>query len=283
MTEHPLLLKLQRQLDCAVETFAGVAGACVQDIATGDRVEANADEPFPIASTVKIPILLTLLHRGSKGELDLQERVAITEDVLTPGSGVLTYLEGPLDLSVLDIAQLMMMVSDNTATNLCIDWAGMDHINALMRELGLEVTTIRRKMQDQESVARDLENVSTPGEAVSLMTAIHAGRPDRQVADKCLEILCKPNRGPIERAIQTGVKIANKPGGMDKVRCDAGLVLQDRHPYGVAVMTKYGREHPYTHENRVVEMVTMIHDVMETIEESSGYGQGIPADMRKRF
>ena len=271
--------QLQDRVQEELADCPGVAGFCLQDLASQTTMGWHEEEMFPVASTIKIPILVTLLARAEKGEVDLQERIALTPDMLVPGSGVLTYLEGPLDLSVLDIAQLMIMVSDNTATNLCIDWAGMDATNKLMDSLGLSQTRIRRKMQDHESVARNLENISTPTDAVRLMQALYEGRPSSGVAEQALAILKKPNRGPIERAMEPGVAVSNKPGGMERVRCDAGIVWLQRHPYALAVMSKFGMEHPYRQENRLVAVVQLIHEYMVAIDRSSGWGQGIPASL----
>ncbi|MCY4519217.1 MAG: class A beta-lactamase-related serine hydrolase [Caldilineaceae bacterium] len=279
MTNALLWSQLQDRVRNGLADLPGVAGFCLQDLATRDTMGWHEQEVFPVASTIKIPILVTLLDRAEKGELDLQERIALTPEVLVPGSGVLTYLEGPLDLSVLDIAQLMIMVSDNTATNLCIDWAGMDATNALMGSLGLSQTRIRRKMQDHESVARNEENVSTPADAVGLMRALHEGRPSSAVAEQALAILKKPNRGPIERAMEAGVAVSNKPGGMERVRCDAGIVWLQRHPYALALMSKFGMENPYRQENRLVAAVQLIHEYMVAIDRSSALGQGIPASL----
>lgn len=279
MTNALLWSQLQDRVRDGLADCPGVAGFCLQDLATGTAMGWHEQEVFPVASTIKIPILVTLLVRAEKGELDLQERIAITPEVLVPGSGVLTYLEGPLDLSVLDIAQLMIMVSDNTATNLCIDWAGMDAINELMASLGLSQTRIRRKMQDHESVARNEENVSTPADAVGLMRALYESRPSSAVAEQALAILKKPNRGPIERAMESDVAVSNKPGGMERVRCDAGIVWLKRHPYALAIMSKFGMENPYRQENRLVAAVQLIHEYMVAIDRSSAWGQGIPANV----
>ncbi len=279
MANALLWTQLQDRVQDELSAFPGVAGFCLQDLATQDVMGWHEEEGFPVASTIKIPILVTLLARAEKGELDLQERIALTSDMMTPGSGVLTYLDGPLDLSVLDIAQLMIMVSDNTATNLCIDWAGMKEINELMDSLGLNRTRISRKMQDHESVARNEENVSTPADAVSLMRSLYEGKPSPMVAEQSLAILKKPNRGPIERGMEPGVAVSNKPGGMERVRCDAGIVWLERHPYALAIMTKFSMDHPNRHENRLLAVVRLVHQYMVAIDRSSSWGQGIPDAM----
>ncbi len=282
MTHSLLWSQLRDRVQAELATFPGVAGFCLEDLTTHASIGLNADELFPVASSIKIPVLLTLLDKAERDDLDLQRRIAIAADMITPGSGVLAYLDGPLELSVLDIAQLMIMVSDNTATNLCIDWAGMEDTNALMESLGLSRTRIRRKMQDHAAVARNEENVSSPAEGVRLMCALHAGRPSRVVADQCLAILRKPNRGPLERAMLPGTSVANKPGGMERVRCDVGVVGLERHPYALAIMTKFGLEHPYSQENRLVATIRLVHEYMVAIDRSSQWGQGIPATLLDR-
>ena len=277
LNDAGLWSQLKDKVQAEIDKYQGVVGFCLEDLSSGDTIVLNGGEQFPIASTIKIPILLTLLHREAKGEIDLQERVAVTGDMLVPGSGVLTYLEGPLELSMLDIAQLMIMVSDNTATNLCIDWATMEATNQLMSSLGLEKTRIRRKMQDHESVARNEENMSTPSEGVKLMRALYAEQPEPKVAQRCLSILRKPNRGPIERAMLPGVEVSNKPGGMERVRCDLGIVWLARHPYALAIMAKYAIGQPFNLENGIVDIVRLVHGYMEALDLSSRWGQGIPA------
>jgi len=279
MTNALLWSQLQDRVRDGLAELPGVAGFHLQDLATRDTMGWHEQEVFPVASTIKIPVLVGLLARAERGEVDLQERIAITPEVLTPGSGVLTYLEGPLDLSVLDIAQLMIMVSDNTATNLCIDWADMDATNELMDSLGLSHTRVRRKMQDHESVARNEENTSTPAEAVALMRALYESRPSPAVAEQALAILKKPNRGPIERAMEPGVPVSNKPGGMERVRCDAGIVWLQRHPYALAIMSKFGMGHALRQENCLVAAVQLIHEYMVAIDRSSALGQGIPSSL----
>ena len=213
--------RLSEQIIEQCRRFPGVMGVCVKELSTENSIEIHGDEQFPTASTIKIHVLAQLMLRAERGELDLQEKVPVTPDLLTPGSGILTYLDGVLELTVLDLANLMIIVSDNTATNLCIDLAGMDGTNALLRQLGLTQTLLRRKMQDSEAVRRGDENVSTPVECATMLEHLYRGRPTTTVAEQCLTILKKPNRGPIQRALP-GLTAASKPGGMPRVRCDAG-------------------------------------------------------------
>lgn len=275
MSDSGFWQRMSDQVQAQCDAFAGVMGLCVKELTTENRLAIRSDEIFPTASTIKIHVLTQLLSRAERGELDLHEKITITPEQLTPGSGILTYLDGTLDLSVLDLANLMIIVSDNTATNLCIELAGMDATNALLRELGLTQTMLRRKMQDAAAMARNDENIATPAECVAMLEHLYHGRPTPQVAEQALAILKKPNNGPIKRALP-GLTIASKPGGMPRVRCDAGLVFLPRRPYLITVMTKFGVGHPLDQERAVVDVVRTVHETMAILDDTSLYGQTIP-------
>ena len=275
MTDSSFWQRLEAQVQGLCHAFPGVMGICVKELTQENSLHIRSDELFPTASTIKIHVLTQLFSRVERGELDLQQKITVTPDLLTPGSGVLAYLDGTLELSVLDLANLMIIVSDNTATNLCIDLAGMDDTNALLRDLGLTQTMLQRKMQDVDAIARNDENVATPAECVAMLELLYNGRPTPQVAEQTLRILKKPNRGLIQRALPT-ITVASKPGGMARVCCDAGIVFLARRPYVIAVMTKFGQGHPVDQEMAVVDLVRTVHTTMTTLDGSTVFGQGLP-------
>jgi beta-lactamase class A len=188
MSESVLWRRLEQRVALMVDEFPGVAGVCVKDLKRGNGFTIRGDQEFPTASTIKIHVLTQLLLRAERGEIDLGQQVRLAPEMCVPGSGVLTYLEGEVELSVLDLAILMIIVSDKTATNLCIDIAGIEATNALLRELGLTRTILRRKMQDQEAVARNQENIATPAECVAMLELLYRGQPTPGVAERCLSI-----------------------------------------------------------------------------------------------
>lgn len=275
MTTARVWQRLEDDLGRRVRAFPGAAGLCVKDLRRGSVIAIGADDLFPTASTIKIHILTQLLRRAERRELDLMKKVRIDPAVCVPGSGVLTYMEGELDLTILDVAILMIIVSDNTATNMCIDLAGMDATNALLRELGITKTTLRRKMQDQAAVARNDENVATPAECVAMLEHLLAGRPSSWVAERALAILKKPKRGWFNIALPPTVTMANKPGGMDRVKCDAGVVFLPRRPYAMAIMTSFGMLSPSEQEQWVIDAACAVHETMTILDRTSDYGQGL--------
>ncbi|MBI1299211.1 hypothetical protein GC175_30130 [bacterium] len=267
---HQLGKVVQREVDA----FPGVAGIALRDFSGGLEFAVNGDELFPTASTIKIHVLAQLLRRAEAGEIDLTERIPLPKEP-TYGSGVLAYLEGPLDLSLLDMTILMIIASDNTATNICIDRAGIDETNALLRSLGLVETKLRRKMMDHIAAVREQENVSTPAELVQMWSLLHADRPSPWVAQKCLEILKKPKLGFLDRALPATVEFASKPGWVDAARCDTALVFLPRRPYALAVMTKYTLCADMEHEDFIGRIAKTVHNTMTMLDQSNRYGRTV--------
>lgn len=264
---------LQAQLHPLVNGFPGVAGVSVRDVIGGSGLSINGDEIFPTASTIKIHVLLQLLARAEAGEVDLNERVTIHANELIEGSGVLWHMTGPVTLSLRDIAVLMIIVSDNTATNICIERAGIDGTNELLRSLGLEKTILRRRMLDAIAAVADRENVSTPNELVQVLSLLHEGMPTKWVAEETLTILRKPKLGFIDRGLPVGTVFASKPGHVDGALCDAALVSLPRRPYALAVMTKYVQCGDRQVEEFIAQVTETVHSGMAVWDRSNGLGR----------
>lgn len=197
-------------------------------------------ESFTQASAIKIPILWELHRAAAAGELSLDETLPIDPTNGVGGCGVLQSFSSPQTrVALSDLAVLMMVLSDNVATNLLIDRVGLDAVNALMDAHGAGATRLRRKMMDQ--VARDAgrENVSTPDDAVRLMlrlsTAEHTADP---VAQAVLKTLRMKKESPVTSAIYGDVShLATKPGMLDGLRTEWSLVEPTAGPrYAIALM-----------------------------------------------
>ena len=276
MSNKRLWKRLEERLTRKIEGFAGVAGVSVKDLTRGDGLSVNGGDEFPTASTIKIHILTRLLSRAEAGEVNLGERIKITPEKHGAGSGVLHNMENEPDVSVLDVAILMIIVSDNTATNLCIDWAGIEGTNALLRDMGLTATKLRRKMMDSEAIHRGDENVSTPNELIAMLEMLHQGKPSPKVAEQVLRIISKPKSAPLNRAVPSNLVVANKPGGMERVRCDAGIVYLGNRPYAIAVMTNFGLEDAISQEKFIVDVVQDVHQTMAVLDSTNDFGLGVP-------
>lgn len=160
--------KFEAGLKAVADGLDGVMGYAIKDIKTGKAYLLNEKEVFPQASSIKIAVLLEVFKRAEEGTLKLDERIDLTPDKKVAGSGVLYNLGFPsLSLSIKDICVLMIVLSDNTATNLLIDRVGMESVNKRMDALGLPATRLRRRMMDLKAAAEGRENVSTPREMMT--------------------------------------------------------------------------------------------------------------------
>lgn len=227
-----------------VETgLDGVLGLAFKDLKTGRTLFLHERETFPQASSIKIAVLYEVFKQAEEGRLSLDELIPLEDGRKVGGSGVLVHLGRPrLSLSVRDLAVLMIVLSDNTATNLLIDKAGMDAVNTRLDGLGLRKTRLRRRMMDLQAAAEGRENVSTPYEMMTLLERIWKGgalaEPYRQ---GLLDVLALPKDlpGPLRDGVPEDVAVAEKPGELEAVRCDSGLVLLPGRPYVLSVMTTY--------------------------------------------
>lgn len=157
----------------AVRAVPAEVGFWVRRLDTGEEWAADADRVFPAASTIKVPILVQLFRRIEACEVRLDERVELTDERKAVGSGVLKELDAGLRPTIQDLATLMIVVSDNTAANLCIDAAGgIDAVNAAVRDLGLAQTRLARYVVGRAADAPDDENVTTARELGTLLERI---------------------------------------------------------------------------------------------------------------
>jgi beta-lactamase class A len=236
--------KFEAGLRSVVDGLDGVMGYAIKDIQTGKTFVLNENEVFPQASSIKIAILFEVFKRAEEGSLKLDERIDLAPDKKVAGSGVLYYMGFPsLSLSVRDLCVLMVVLSDNTATNLLIDRVGLESVNKRLDALGLPATRLRRRMMDLKAAAEGRENVSTPREMMTLLEKIWAGALLKDPLRKALiDILCIEKESPLRSgvlAVAEDVPVAEKPGELEAVRCDSGIVLLPDRPYLISVMTTY--------------------------------------------
>ena len=219
----------------------GVLGLALKDLETGRTFFINEREVFPQASSIKIAVLFEVFKQAEESRLKLDEFIALEEGRKVEGSGVLFHLGRPsLALSVRDLAVLMVVLSDNTATNLLIDKVGLEAVNARLDALGLPKTRLRRKMMDLKAAAEGRENVSTPLEMMTLLEKIWKGGGLAEPYRKdLLAILAIPKGSPLRAGVPEGVVVAEKPGELEAVRCDSGIVMLPGRPYVLCVMTTY--------------------------------------------
>ena len=141
------LPRLEHEMARVSEVSGGVVGAVAVHIETGRRAALNPSTRFPMASTFKVPVAVELLHRVDLGEERLDRMIQIQPSDLHPGSGTLTSLfnQPGVALSVRNLLELMLLISDNTAADLCLRLAGgPEKVNARLRELDVDGISVDR-------------------------------------------------------------------------------------------------------------------------------------------
>jgi beta-lactamase class A len=228
--------RLHRTLDSIAAAHRGGVGYAVHNLDTGERLALRGDEPFPTASLIKVPILVTLFDLVEKGEIALDDRIRVLKIDKVPGSGVLQFLHDGIEITVRDAAWLMVTVSDNTATNLLLDKVAIRRVWQKMEALGLPRTKVHSKsFQRFTSVAMDSSvkyglGVTTPDEMAGLFALLANGKAVSPAADSVmLRMLEQNTNGELLRRFATGAPLAHKDGAGDQIRTNCGLFrLQSR-------------------------------------------------------
>ncbi len=269
-----LRLGLERQLSNIAGSLDGVLGYAIVDLTSGQRIEQLQDEVFPTASAIKLAILYELFKQADEGTINLDQVRPLDRRHVVAGTGVLRELTAA-SMSLRDYAALMIVLSDNTATNLLIDTVGMERVAARMRALGLPETRLRRRMIDLEAARRGDENVSTPGELAKLLQILYRGDGLSKTSHAALvEILKKEKATPMRDGIPTGVDVANKPGSLEGVAVDAGIVLLKDRPYIFVVMSTFLKNEE-TGNAAITAASRAAFEYFSRIAHASEYGRAI--------
>jgi beta-lactamase class A len=266
--------KLQTELDDIAARIDGVMGYSIIDLSTATRIERLPGEVFATASTIKLAILYEMFKQAEEGRLRLDEVRPLQRAQAVGGSGVLGQLTAP-SMPLTDYATLMVVLSDNTATNVLIDAVGMDSVNARMSSLGLARTRLRRKMMDGAAARRGDENVSTPNEIARLLELMYRGEGLTAAhKDQLIAILSKPKSTPIHRGVPSGVRVASKSGTLEGIQVDAGIVYVADRPYVFCVMTGYLKD-AASGEAAIASASEAAYGYFSRLAKSSEYGRVI--------
>jgi beta-lactamase class A len=190
------------------------------------------------------------------------------------GSGITSVLTpGQTRLTLRDVAGLMISVSDNSATNVIIDRIGMENVNALLDSLGLTHMRLRRKMMDVKAAEEGRENISSPSEMVMLLEALYRGKVlNKSMTEDFFNMLSVHKESYIPRELPEDLKVANKPGELEGVRNDSGIVFTGKRPYAISVMTTYLRREK-DGGDAITKISNAAYQMFDRLSRASEYGR----------
>ena len=164
---------LQEQLLRIGSAYSGKCTYALTDLSSGQKIGHREDDVMPTASLIKVPVLTALYRAAHEGRVSLTARIRYGDDHRCLGSGVLSRMTPGVEMLVRDAAVLMIIISDNSATNMCIDLVGLDQVNETMRGFGLQETSLFQRLGDTKAGldARKM-SVSTAGEMTRLLELI---------------------------------------------------------------------------------------------------------------
>ena len=216
----------------------------------------RADERVPSASVIKLPIMLEAMERVKAGTMDLNEIHILTDSEKAGGDGVLKTYSHRSRVSYRDLLRLMLIYSDNTATNIFINELGMDAINARMQSIGLTKSRLNRVMMDTLAAKQGRENYVTASEMNALLTKIYRHAvATPALCDEMLTILKQNDDSlTIPHLLPKETVVAHKTGTLVYVRGDAGIVYAAK-PFVLSVFVK---DAPMEKAERIISEIALI-------------------------
>jgi beta-lactamase class A len=284
---------LEQRLESLAGQLKGHVALYASQLNTGKTVAIEADRPVQTASVIKLTILFEAMEQVRAGKAHWDEKLTLAKGEGVSGSGVLTFFDTPLTLTLKDVLTMMVIVSDNTATNLAIDRFGVDAVNARIAWLGLKDTHLYKKVMkpatgpmpaDQpkfglgKTTAREMATVmeriglcelAGPGEASQ------AG--DAAICQVALTMLRNQfYRNTIPRYLEkldsseTGSGIASKTGSLNAVRNDVAIVAGKSGPMVISIFTYENDDKSWTADNQAEMMIARL--AKEIVEAWSPQG-----------
>ncbi|HYW73927.1 MAG TPA: serine hydrolase [Pyrinomonadaceae bacterium] len=236
---------LDAQVRAEAANFKGKIYVYAKNLDTGESYSYNGDERVRTASTIKIAIMIEAWARVAEGKAKWTDELVLTKAARYSGSGILPELSDGLRLSLQDCIRLMMLLSDNTATNMVLDFLGTDSVNERMNSLGFKSTRLMRRVGgggDTKEGKID-ENkkfglgATTPHEMVDILEKLERGQIINAAASKEMIELMKREQARFAIGRTISEPVATKYGALDALRSCVGIVYSKQGRIAIAITT----------------------------------------------
>jgi beta-lactamase class A len=280
-TDRTMDQVLQQKIDAIAATHKGHVTLYATQLNTGKTVALDADRPVQTASVIKLAILFEAMEQVRAGKAHWDEKLTLDKANAVSGSGVLTFFDTPLTITLKDVLTMMVIVSDNTATNLAIDRFGVSAVNARIAWLGLKDTHLYKKIgkpatepmpADQpqfglgKTTAHEMETVMERIGRCQLAGPGEEAQPgDTAICQTALSMLRNQfYRNTIPRYLEkldsseSGSGIASKTGSLNAVRNDVAIVVGKSGPMVISIFTYGNDDKSWTADNEAEMMIARL-------------------------
>jgi len=262
---------LDDQVKPLVASFKGKVSLFAKNLDTGETYGLNPDERVRTASTIKIAVMIEAFARVAEGKAKWTDEVVLTKEKKVSGSGILFELSDGLKLTLRDAVTLMMLVSDNTATNLVLDVLTTDAVNARMESLGFKQIKIMRKVGSggESAAGKDPENkkyglgMATPREMVLVLEKLERGEiVSPAVSKEMIELMKREqDRNAIGRSLWN-VPMASKYGALDRLRSAIGILYTKNGRIAMAISCDDMPEITWSVDNPAYLLMSRLSEVL---------------------
>jgi len=298
--------RLQSRLRELADAFPGVIGVAVRDIKTGEEVSINGDRLFPMASVYKIPIMIEVFRQIEAKKFSLDDRIELGDDHRTLGSGVLTLLSNGLKPTIKDLITLMIILSDNEATDILLKKVGAENVTATMRSMGLNNLRVDRttfelirdylglmdesargktykeivasprtrqitpekQAEAEREFAKVIKDVSAPRDMALLLEKIYKGEAASNESCQMMMVILGQQmfNQRAPRYLPESSRMAHKTGTIGSTTNDAGIMFVRGNPIAIAVFTVDKRVARGEVEEQMGRLTRVVYDFFDAVK-----------------
>ncbi|GIN87211.1 serine hydrolase [Heyndrickxia sporothermodurans] len=257
------IVNLTQQIERIIEQSSGNISVVVE-INQQFIINKDGEQKKSSASLIKIPIMMAAYHKVESGEISLSDRINVKNNQKVEGSGVIQYLDEKTSLTIKDLLTLMIIVSDNTATNLLIELVGLESIHRFNQLLGCHHTRVERKLMDYVAREKGYDNVTSASDMIKFLREIENNQYLTSISNQeILSILAGQqfqHKLPAMMDLDH-VFVANKTGEIPGVEHDVGIIHYGANKAYIAVLIDQ-LENSYSGKDSIARIGKVVSDYL---------------------
>ncbi len=272
-TKNPVPQTLDEKIQAEIKNFSGKVWIYAKNLDTGKDYSLRADEQVRTASTIKLLIMTEVFHQIAQGKMNWTDEIILTKEKKAGGSGILNEFSDNTKLDLRTAVNLMIVVSDNSATNLVLDKITADSVNNFMDALGLKQTRSLRKIGGGGDSKANADvrlklfgiGVSSPKDMVKLLEMLEHGEVvSKEASAEMIAILKRQQyKDGIGRSLPDTIPSASKSGSLDRLRSDVGIIYTRRGRIAMAITVDDMMEVTYTPDNPGLHKIWKLSQILQ--------------------